>query len=454
MSPRTWTIAALLAGTLAASPARAHFLFARLGPPAEAGRTAEVFFSEQADAGDPKFVAKIAGTRLWMQPEPGRFRPLEVRPDADRLRAHVPASGSVAVVGECRYGVLARPDQTPFLLRYFPKALAGRPDELNRLEPRPDAPLEIAARIEGDHLELTALVDGRPRGGVKFFAVDQDLTESTFEADADGHASWTPDAPGRYSIYFRHDTKDSGEVDGTHYDEVRSFATLALDWPLARDEADPEAVALFREALASRARWDDFPGFTAQVSGDLDGHPFEGRATLRPDGGVTTSGLDAASRPWVEDQLRSLAMHRLPPDGDDEPDVRFADDDSDEPHPLGRLLLFEGGQFASSYRVKDRQITVVNRRLGGSAMTITTLENARDESGRFLPLSYAVHYWDGDTGALRRVETVRDRWARVGRFDLPAEHTVTAASDTGLSVRQLRLSDHEFGAASGASDRP
>ena len=46
----------------ASPPARAHFLFIRIEPPAEAGRSAEVFFSEQAEAGDPKFVVKIAHT--------------------------------------------------------------------------------------------------------------------------------------------------------------------------------------------------------------------------------------------------------------------------------------------------------------------------------------------------------------------------------------------------------
>jgi hypothetical protein len=38
------------------SPARAHFLFIRINEPAEAGRTVEVFFSEKADAGDPRFI--------------------------------------------------------------------------------------------------------------------------------------------------------------------------------------------------------------------------------------------------------------------------------------------------------------------------------------------------------------------------------------------------------------
>src|SRR4029077_1022815 len=105
--------------------ASAHFLFIRVGPQAEAGRQAEVFFSEQAEAGDPKFVAKISHTKLWVQTRPGEFRELPVRQAADRLRAALPSDRSLAVVGECQYGVSARPKQTPFLLRYYPKAVAG-----------------------------------------------------------------------------------------------------------------------------------------------------------------------------------------------------------------------------------------------------------------------------------------------------------------------------------------
>src|SRR5580700_4557069 len=107
---------ALLVLLSRATHARAHFLFIRIGPQAEAGRSAEVFFSEQAEAGDPKFVAKIAHTKLWIQTRPGEFRELPVRQAADRLRAALPSDRSLAVVGECEYGVLARPKQTPFLL--------------------------------------------------------------------------------------------------------------------------------------------------------------------------------------------------------------------------------------------------------------------------------------------------------------------------------------------------
>src|SRR5438067_10277086 len=103
MSHRTWLAAALL--LLATASARAHFLFVRVLPPAEGGRAAEVYFSELAEAGDARFVEKIAGTQLWLQKTPGAFEPLTVHKAPDRLRAWVPETGAVVVAGSCTYGV-------------------------------------------------------------------------------------------------------------------------------------------------------------------------------------------------------------------------------------------------------------------------------------------------------------------------------------------------------------
>src|SRR5262245_1109239 len=131
MKPHRLMIAATLALTVV-STTHGHFLFVRVLPPAEGGRAAEVYFSELAEAGDTRFIDKIAHTNLWLQTTPGKFEPLKVLKATDRLRAWVPYGGSLMVAGECTYGVLGRPGQTAFLLRHFPRAVAGKPDELNK----------------------------------------------------------------------------------------------------------------------------------------------------------------------------------------------------------------------------------------------------------------------------------------------------------------------------------
>ena len=71
-----------------------------------------------------------------------------------------------------------------------------------------------------------------------------------------------------------------------------------------------EAVALFEEAIASRAQWKQFPGFTARITGNVDGRPFEGKVTVNAGGGVELETKEKAARKWAKDQLESIVLHR------------------------------------------------------------------------------------------------------------------------------------------------
>ena len=414
ISMRLFVVAATLPALLSI-PAQAHFLFVRILPPAEGGRAAEVYFSELAEAGDSRFVDKIAHTQLWLQSTPGKFTPLKVLKAPDRLRAWLPYTGSLVVVGDCRYGVLARPNQTPFLLRHYPKAIAGNPDELNKMEPHGKLPLEIVATIDAEGLHLTALRHGKPVPKAELTTVDAKLNNVKLTADEGGRATWKPPVPGTYSIYTNVRTKDSGKVDDKTYEEIRDFATISFTWPLERNDADPAAVALFEEALAARATWKDFPGFRAAIAGNLHGRLFDGTVTIDAKGKVEFSATDPSAEEsvalWIQEQLESIVLHRLVLPAKSEPRpkpvLRFGEERDD--HPLGRLLIFDGGRFASSYRIRDRQLTVVNRHLGKENVTITALENERNAEGRFLPRSYTVQYWESVTGRLLRTEAVKDR---------------------------------------------
>jgi hypothetical protein len=422
--------------------ARAHFLFIRINEAAEAGRTLEVFFSEKADAGDPRFIQKVTAATLTLQSAPGKFQPLEVRPGADRLRAALPSSGPVSVTGFLEYGVLKR--EVPFLLRYYPKAIAGDPATLTAFRLRPGTPLEIGATVQGDHVTLSLLRDGKPVPGAAFTTVDDDLVNEEVKADSSGKAVWKPTSPGFYCVYAKSVLKTPGEWKGTAYAEIREFATIGFRWPLTRTDADPEAVAMFAKALAARASWEHFPGFSADVSGTVDGRAFSGKTTVTGTGDVSLELDDPAIRPWVEEQLQSIVTHRLaaPKHDDHRPVLRFGD--RDDAHPLGRLLIFDGGQFASSYRVQGDRITVVNRNLGKRNMTITVLDDIRNPEGKQLPQSYTVQYWNAENGELDRTESISNRWARVGAYDLPVSITVRTASKEGLTVRSLQLAKHRL----------
>src|SRR5262245_48367524 len=103
-----WLTAAAACWCCLAATAQAHFLFVRILPAAEGGRFAEVYFSEYASAGDPRYVDKVAPAKFFLQAKPGEFAPLPMHKMADRLRGRVPLAGTVMVVGQLDYGVLER----------------------------------------------------------------------------------------------------------------------------------------------------------------------------------------------------------------------------------------------------------------------------------------------------------------------------------------------------------
>ncbi|MBC8113615.1 MAG: DUF3386 family protein [Candidatus Saccharimonas sp.] len=428
---------------LGAASARAHFLFIQVGPHAEAGRSVEVFFSERATAGDPKFVAKVAHTELWRQDEPGKFVPLTVNRGTDRLRAFLPSSQSVSVVGRCEYGVLKR--DKSFLLRYYPKAVSGKPDDIAKLGRYEQIPLEIMPAFAKDSITLTVLREGKPLANSVLTTIDADLSNEELTTDAAGQATWRPKSPGQYAVYVKHVVPQAGTKDGETYDEIREFATLAFDWPLGESRVDAAAVAMFERAIAARAAWTDFNRFMARVSVFHDDRRSEGMVTVKSDGDVSFHAEpkldDEAAQEWVRDQLHSLVIHRVPSSGiQSQPVLSFAD--KDDAHPLGRLLTFHGGRFASTYRIRDDEITVVNRNLGRENMSLQMLESERNAENKVLPRAYQVQYRDAETGAITRIDTFRNRWQRVGKLDLPESLTQTVSSAGGVSVRSLKL--HSF----------
>lgn len=427
---------------LVTASAQAHFLFIQIGPHAEAGRNVEVYFSERATAGDPKFVAKIAQTELWCQEESGKFVPLTVNTGTDRLRAYLPSGPSVSVIGRCEYGVLKR--DKSFLLRYYPKAVSGKPENLTKLVRNESIPLEIMPTFTRDAVTLTVLHEGKPLAGAVVTTVDADLQNEELKTDEAGKATWKLPAAGPYAVYVKHVVAKSGTHGSDSYEEIREFATLGFDWPLDDSRVDVEAVKAFEQAIAARASWKDFPGFSAKVSVYLDGRHHEGKVAVKGDGTLSFPGTppleDEAACDWIRDQLHSMVIHRVPSSGiRSQPVLCFAD--TDVQNPRGRLLTFHGGRFASTYRVRNDEITVVNRALGRENMSLQMLESERNADGKVLPRAYLVQYRDASNGAISRVETVRNRWQRVGKFDLPESLEQTVSSAGGVSVRSMKFQE-------------
>jgi hypothetical protein len=204
-------------------------------------------------------------------------------------------------------------------------------------------------------------------------------------------------------------------------------------------EADPAATKLLADARAARAEWDHFPGFTANVEVNIDGKVARGSVTVGAKGKVEVKLDDEAAADWAKRELGSVVGHRLPGTASLDTPCAFADDVTD--YPLGRAIRVLNDEFHSSYRVRDRQIIVVNREMGPTHFTITVLENRLNEEKKFLPLCYVVNTWEGKTNALKSSQAFHQTWQRVGAFDLPATVTVVTATAGKQEARRLKLTD-------------
>jgi hypothetical protein len=230
---------------------------------------------------------------------------------------------------------------------------------------------------------------------------------------------------------------------------------VVLDKPAAaKPQADPAATKLLADARAARAGWEKFPGFRARLEINIDGKTVEGRVEVSPKGKVTIQVPEAEAQReavgWAQQQLASLAAHRLDNSAELDTPCAFLDETKD--HPLGRAIRVLNDEFHSSYRVRDRQIIVVNRHMADSRFTITVMENRLNEEKKYLPVCYVVNTWDLKTEALKSSATHHHTWERVGRFDLPVSLTVVTARTAGpggrpegkLEARSLKLSGHEL----------
>lgn len=216
------------------------------------------------------------------------------------------------------------------------------------------------------------------------------------------------------------------------------LTALLLLAPAAETQADPEATQLLADARAARATWQNFPGFTAQIEINDGGQIVKGLVRVDPDGEVTFDGIDPSANAWALRITRSVVGHRLPFNPDPATPCQFAESD-DPNHPLGRTIEVLNDELHSSYQIRGREITVVNRVMPDARFSIITLGSQENEEGKLLSSSFTVNYWNKESGGLTRSESHVQTWTRVGGYDLPELiQIVTAAEDVSAKAVVFR----------------
>jgi hypothetical protein len=452
----------LLMLAVAASAVRAHFVWLLPSVPDGNKVGIKVVFSDKLAPDDPKYLEKIKQTELFVLAPDKKPARLKMMQGQEAWESEMEGQGLQAVGARCDYGVVNR-GGAEFALRYYAKAIVIPA----HLEPSAEV-LDTMKKLTSDVLALDVVPvkdgvmvrwQGKPLADAEVVIIGDGEGEP-IEKKTDKHGvvsinhedAQKAGVKGLLGVRAKFVEAKEGTEDGKAYKEVRHYATLTLRIPSkagqpVNDPAkgpavkeDPAATKLLAEARAARAQYVHFPGFTADIDINLDGKVHKGKVEVTNTGKVTVTAADGDkdAEAWARGQLSSTVGHRLDDSTSLNTPCGFADED--EHHPLGRAIKVLNDEFHSSYRVRDKQIIVVNRGMKDSRFTITVMENYTTEEGKFIPATYTVNTWDLKTEALKSSQSHHHTWKRVGKFDLPETLTVVTATDGKLEAMGLTLS--------------
>lgn len=260
-----FTLTVGLCACLLTRPVEAHFIWLTLAP--EGNPTeARIHFSESAAPDNPELLSRIAGAQLWMV-QGRRQDPVELQLTSSEkfLLAELPSTSSVGpVLLSHTYGVLAKGDAEPFLLKYHAKAYPSTlPGDWRAVKDAERLALEIVPRVMGQKTAVQVLWKNEPLSGATLAITGPELDEKLEGVtNQSGELEVTLPAAGVYSILAKHEESTPGELDGKPYSTIRHYSTLALPHLPARVESVahtfpplPQGITSFGAAIADDAAY-------------------------------------------------------------------------------------------------------------------------------------------------------------------------------------------------------
>lgn len=216
-------------------------------------------------------------------------------------------------------------------------------------------------------------------------------------------------------------------------------APLLADHSKEQSKAGSSAKEVVLKARHARAVWDQFPGFSANVTISQNGDAKKGTINVGANGAIDLKVEGVENQRKVIGEIKSLIGHRLP-SKERELHVSYADECTT--HPQGRLVSFEDDRMGSKFRIKEDVITEVYRNMKEMRFVISVIDINRSKEGKVLPRSYTVSTWDQKTNNLKSSSSVNCTWKRVGQFDLPQRIVTISTMDDGKhDVQVLEFSN-------------
>jgi hypothetical protein len=222
-------IGVVVLGLAAAATVQGHALY--LVPAAGDANQVLVVFGDELAPGEPlkdATLKRLDAVKLSARDGAGKVTPVRHTAEKSHLVAAVPA-GTAVVFGEVEYGLFAKGDATPMLIKYYPKAIIGAVTaDGGKLGDA--AVVDIVPKVEGGKVRFQALAGGKAVPGAMVSVMEAGHGHGDAAEKADEHG-WTKAYAGgkRYGVTFRHVEKRNGELGGKKYEGVSHTATLVVD---------------------------------------------------------------------------------------------------------------------------------------------------------------------------------------------------------------------------------
>lgn len=185
-----------------------------------------VVFSDNLEADEKVDIAKVGGLKLTGRYGNGMENEIALAAEKHTLKGKMKGTQPQVAFGTVDYGVIAKADAKPALLRYHPKAVLAGTDETAATIGK--AAIEIVPVVEGGKVTFRVLAAGKPVPDVEVSVTTPDGNKEKVKADKDGR---TPAyvAKGRFAAYAKYSEPTAGEAGGKKYEEIRHYATLVVD---------------------------------------------------------------------------------------------------------------------------------------------------------------------------------------------------------------------------------
>ena len=201
------------------------------------------------------------------------------------------------------------------------------------------------------------------------------------------------------------------------------------------------AADLLQQARKNREVFTkDFQGFRSKLTVRMDGKVHHGTCLFRVPGTLEMALNGGKAPSVVEAAVRNMLMHRVPSSTAVTTEARYGAPDA---HSLGREVLLDD-KYQSAYRIKDRQILEVDRKLSDFRRVLTVLETRKTASGRYLPRHVFAVVFDNDSGSVREAWTYITRFQEVGGNYLPHSRHVLRTGKGRNSTLLIEWHDIEL----------